>query len=62
MYGLAHMCIRLAVSRAWGVPLDEVRIDRHAQLLSRAECVDCGAAASSEYYAICDRITRGEQP
>jgi hypothetical protein len=62
MYGLAHMCIRLAVSRAWGIPLDEVRIDRYAQLLNRDECEDNGAAASMEYFRICDRITRGKKP
>jgi hypothetical protein len=61
MYGLARMCLLLACSRAWKIPLNEVCIGANAQPLAREDCRD-GTSASIEYYAICDRIARGEKP
>lgn len=66
MFGLACMAARLAYSRGrwdtrWGwQPPDQYTPD---ECVPRAELrPGDGYAASHEYYAICDRIARGEQP
>jgi hypothetical protein len=56
MMGLANMAVRLAYLRA----LDDPRNYTVDDVVPRDEAN--GWAASTEYYAIIDRISRGEKP
>jgi hypothetical protein len=58
MIGLAEMCFRLADERAFPDMAPSLPL---SQLRPRADLVDY-LAASTEYYRIIDRLSRGEQP